>query len=148
MFYFFESIFGIVTQPHCYFCHQPWFTTIRGTETQSPHGIPVDLLDRMRIIPTTPYAVNEMVHILFSNAGRHVMEGMELEDDPLKELRLVGARTSLRHAVQVLTAAKLIAETQGGTKITPDDVQQVDMLFLDGKATSAQMLATTEGIMS
>jgi RuvB-like protein 1 (pontin 52) len=119
-------------------------TTIRGTETKSPHGIPVDLLDRMLIIPTTPYTVDEMVHICQIRA---VTEGMELEDDALKELGLVGARTSLRYAVQMLTPAKLIAETQGRTKITPDDVQQVDMLFLDGKA-SAQMLATTEGFMS
>ena len=119
-------------------------TTIRGTETKSPHGIPVDLLDRMLIIPTTPYTVDEMVHICQIRA---VTEGMELEDDALKELGLVGARTSLRYAVQMLTPAKLIAETQGRTKITPDDVQQVDKLFLDGKA-SAQMLATTEGFMS
>jgi RuvB-like protein 1 (pontin 52) len=119
-------------------------TTIRGTETKSPHGIPVDLLDRMLIIPTTPYTVDEMVHICQIRA---VTEGMELEDDALKELGLVGARTSLRYAVQMLTPAKLIAETQGRTKIIPDDVQQVDKLFLDGKA-SAQMLATAEGFMS
>jgi RuvB-like protein 1 (pontin 52) len=119
-------------------------TTIRGTETKSPHGIPVDLLDRMLIIPTTPYTVDEMVHICQIRA---VTEGMELEDDALKELGLVGARTSLRYAVQMLTPSKLIAETQGRTKITPDDVQQVDKLFLDGKA-SAKMLATSEGFMS
>jgi RuvB-like protein 1 (pontin 52) len=118
-------------------------TTIRGTETKSPHGIPVDLLDRMLIIPTTPYSVDEMVHICQIRA---VTEGMELEDDALKALGLVGARSSLRYAVQMLTPAKLIAETQGRTKITPDDVEQVDKLFLDGKA-SAKMLATSEGFM-
>jgi RuvB-like protein 1 (pontin 52) len=92
--------------------------TIRGTEIKSPHGIPVDLLDRMIIVPTTPCAVNEMVHICQIRA---VTEGMELEDDALKELGLVGARTSLRHAVQMLSPAKLIAETQGRTKIRPDE---------------------------
>ena len=30
-------------------------TRIRGTNYKSPHGIPIDLLDRMVIIPTTPY---------------------------------------------------------------------------------------------
>merc|ERR1712176_1064591 len=29
--------------------------TVRGTEIKSPHGIPVDLLDRMLIIRTIPY---------------------------------------------------------------------------------------------
>jgi len=38
--------------------------TIRGTEMQSPHGIPVDLLDRLLIIKTLPYSVNEIVQIL------------------------------------------------------------------------------------
>jgi RuvB-like protein 1 (pontin 52) len=85
-----------------------------------------------------------MVQICQTRAGT---DGMELEDDALKELGLVGARTSLRHAVQTLTPAKPIAETQGRTKIANDGVQQVDMLFLDGKA-GAQMLATTEGFMS
>jgi RuvB-like protein 1 (pontin 52) len=63
-------------------------TTIRGTETKSPHGIPVDLLDRMLIISTVPYSVDEMVHICQIRA---VAEGMELEDDALKGLGLVGA---------------------------------------------------------
>merc|ERR1712176_49906 len=31
-------------------------TKIRGTDYRSPHGIPIDLLDRMLIITTEPYA--------------------------------------------------------------------------------------------
>merc|ERR1719503_280820 len=31
-------------------------TTIRGTDYKSPHGIPIDLLDRMLIISTQPYS--------------------------------------------------------------------------------------------
>merc|ERR1711991_994295 len=38
--------------------------TIRGTEVLAPHGVPVDLLDRMLIIRTMPYSVEEMVKIL------------------------------------------------------------------------------------
>ena len=30
-------------------------TTIRGTNYKSPHGMPVDLLDRLLIITTNPY---------------------------------------------------------------------------------------------
>ena len=30
----------------------------------SPHGVPLDLLDRMLIIRTMPYSLDEMVHIL------------------------------------------------------------------------------------
>lgn len=37
---------------------------IRGTDMPSPHGIPVDLLDRLVIIRTLPYTPQEMVQIL------------------------------------------------------------------------------------
>lgn len=33
----------------------------RGTDISSPHGIPVDLLDRLVIIRTLPYTPAEMV---------------------------------------------------------------------------------------
>merc|ERR1711943_79936 len=34
--------------------------SVRGTDIVSPHGIPVDLLDRMLIIRTLPYSVEEI----------------------------------------------------------------------------------------
>ena len=39
-------------------------TKIRGTKYRSPHGIPIDLLDRMVIIATQPYEEKEMQHFL------------------------------------------------------------------------------------
>ena len=38
--------------------------TIRGTDLISPHGIPVDLLDRLLIIKTTNYGLEELMKIL------------------------------------------------------------------------------------
>merc|ERR1712216_989761 len=38
--------------------------TIRGTEIVSPHGVPVDLLDRLMIIRTMPYTLEETFQIL------------------------------------------------------------------------------------
>lgn len=35
-------------------------TTIRGTNYKSPHGMPVDLLDRLLIITTNPYEEKEI----------------------------------------------------------------------------------------
>ena len=37
---------------------------IRGTKYRSPHGIPIDLLDRMVIIATQPYNDKELKEIL------------------------------------------------------------------------------------
>lgn len=39
-------------------------TRIRGTNYKSPHGIPLDLLDRMVIIATQPYEETDLKEIL------------------------------------------------------------------------------------
>jgi RuvB-like protein 2 len=39
-------------------------TKIRGTQYKSPHGIPIDLLDRLLIISTEPYSEKEIRLIL------------------------------------------------------------------------------------
>ena len=41
-----------------------FFFRIRGTNQQSPHGIPIDLLDRLLIITTKPYELDEIKQIL------------------------------------------------------------------------------------
>eukprot|EP01082_Thalassiosira_pseudonana_P012469 g11196.t1 g11196 contig5:345462-347059(-) len=105
---------------------------IRGTDVLSPHGIPVDLLDRMLIIRTLPYNSDEMVQILNLRAS---VEGIEVEESALRLLSEIGSRTSLRYAVQMLTPARIVAETAGRTAIGEEDVKEVDTLFLDGKAS-------------
>merc|ERR1712048_1539676 len=67
--------------------------TIRGTDIVSPHGIPVDLLDRLVIIRTMPYAVDEIVQVI---GIRCTTEGLTIEDDALVLLGEIGANTSLR----------------------------------------------------
>lgn len=116
---------------------------IRGTDIVAPHGIPVDLLDRMLIVRTMPYSHEEMVQILAIRAG---VEGIEMEDDALEGLGKLGASSSLRYAVQMLTPARILAETCGRTKIGKADIGEVDQLFFDGKA-SAKFLAKSEGYM-
>jgi RuvB-like protein 2 len=39
-------------------------TRIRGTKYESAHGIPMDLLDRLLIISTTPYAAEDLGNII------------------------------------------------------------------------------------
>lgn len=119
-------------------------TTIRGTDLKAPHGIPIDVLDRMLIIPTFPYKADEMVAICQIRAST---EGMELQPEALQLLGVIAQRSSLRYAIQLLTPSKLMADTHGRETIQVSDIEDVDALFLDGKA-SAQMLATTEGFMA
>jgi len=48
------------TAPIVIFATNRGITNIRGTNYKSPHGIPVDLLDRSLIITTVPYDEKEM----------------------------------------------------------------------------------------
>ena len=55
--------------------------TIRGTNMVSPHGIPVDLLDRLLIIKTTTYGIDELMKIL---AIRASTENIKLTPEALQ----------------------------------------------------------------
>ena len=118
--------------------------TVRGTDVLSPHGIPVDLLDRMLIIRTMPYSVEEMIQIV---SIRATTENLETDEEALAIMGEIGARTSLRYAVQLLTPSRIIAQTAGREIITAVDVEEVDELFKDAKA-SAKLLAASEGYLT
>ena len=118
--------------------------TIRGTDIVSPHGVPVDLLDRMLILRTMPYSLEEIVQIMSIRAET---ESLDIEDDAVAALGEIGIRTSLRYAVQMLTPSRILAETNGRDSINLCDVDEVDDLFFDAKA-SAAVLATSEGYLA
>ena len=63
---------------------------------RSPHGIPVDLLDRLLIIRTMPYNLKEIVQIL---AIRCATENIDIEEEALAHLASIGTTTSLRFVV-------------------------------------------------
>ena len=66
----------------------------RGTEDViAPHGIPVDLLDRILIIRTLPYALEDIRSIVQIRART---EGLTLADDALNFMADSGVKTSLR----------------------------------------------------
>ena len=117
MFYVSESCFGILHLSDCYFCHESRHVYdqvrghlvfylllfdsygsshfFRGTEdVVAPHGIPVDLLDRLLIIRTLPYTQEEMQTIINIRAKT---EGIRLSEDASLYLAEVGTRTSLRY---------------------------------------------------
>merc|ERR1712072_1170893 len=116
--------------------------TIKGTEVLAPHGVPVDLLDRMLIIRTMPYSVEEMVKILSIRAAT---ENLTLDEDALARLGEIGSGTTLRYANQMLTPSRILAQTNGKDQISLDDVEEIDELFFDAKA-SAKILAEQEAL--
>merc|ERR1712154_11930 len=68
-------------------------TKIRGTQYTSPHGLPLDLLDRTIIIPTTQYDEKELKQIL---KIRTEEEDAEISDEALTVLTKIANETSLR----------------------------------------------------
>jgi len=71
-------------------------TKIRGTEYKSPHGIPLDLLDRLLIITTVPYNEKEIRQILEIRCEE---EDVEMTEDAKELLTKIGVETSLRYAI-------------------------------------------------
>lgn len=57
----------------------------------------------------------------------------------MAHLATIGTKTSLRYVVQMITPAFVLAETLGKTKISKDEVMEINSLFFDGK-TSARIL--------
>ena len=116
---------------------------IRGTDVSSPHGVPLDLLDRMLIIRTMPYSVEEMVQIIKIRAEA---ESIKLMEDAISRLGEIGPETSLRYSVQLLTPSRILAETQGRSEVSVDDIEETKNLFNDAKR-SALALAQSEGYL-
>lgn len=110
--------------------------SIRGTDIVSPHGMPTDLLDRVLIIRTMSYTIEEIMQIVDIRAR---MEGVSITQSALTKLGEVGSATSLRYVVQLLTPSLIVAQTNGRDSITEDDVAIVNDLFHDAKQ-SAKLL--------
>ncbi|KAK3018797.1 hypothetical protein RJ639_005035 [Escallonia herrerae] len=109
---------------------------VRGTDMTSPHGIPVDLLDRLVIIRTETYGPAEMIQIL---AIRAQVEELLIDEESLAFLGELGQQASLRHAVQLLSPASVVAKMNGRDSICKADLEEVNSLYLDAKS-SARLL--------
>ncbi|XP_025085059.1 ruvB-like 2 [Pomacea canaliculata] len=111
-------------------------TRIRGTQYMSPHGVPIDLLDRLLIVSTSPYEEKEIKQILKIRCEE---EDVDMSDDALTVLTRIGMETSLRYAIQLITTAHLVCRKRKGTEVDVDDIKRVYSLFLD-ESRSTQFL--------
>lgn len=134
---------------------------LRGTDFTSPHGVPIDLLDRLLIIRTSTYSTAEMKSIL---AVRAEVEEISVDEEALEGLSQIGEQTSLRYnglippdsffsfdlvgmrryAVQLLTPCKVLALTNGRDAVCSDDIVEINELFFDAKQ-SARILSENAG---
>ncbi len=115
---------------------------IRGSDIKSPHGIPLDFLDRLLIISTSAYTTREIGQILSVRCSE---EDVAVEDDAAAELVRIASTVSLRYAMQLITVASHIAirrsqaagSSSKGSGVHLSDVQRAFALFLDEKRSAA-----------
>jgi len=108
--------------------------TIKGTEDiVSPHGMPMDLLDRIMIIKMLPYSAEDMMQILKIRADT---ESIPVDEEALTKLSEIGTETTLRYIVQMLTPAFLLARIAGKEAVGIDEVEEIQELFMDAKTSA------------
>jgi len=108
-------------------------TKIRGTNYESAHGLPIDLLDRLLIIPTKPYQEKELQHILKIRCEE---EDVNLQEDAANLLTKTAVETSLRYAMQMITSAAIVARKRKSQEVTKKDIKKIYTLFLDEKRST------------
>ncbi|NJE12280.1 RuvB-like helicase [Thermococcus sp. LS2] len=115
-------------------------TKIRGTDIESPHGIPIDMLDRLLIINTEPYKKEEIREIVKIRARE---EGIEISDEAVEYLAELGEKTSLRYAVQLLAPASILAN---GKRVEKEHIMKAEEYFADIKR-SINYVENLEGML-
>ncbi|MCX8172895.1 MAG: RuvB-like helicase [Archaeoglobaceae archaeon] len=112
------------------------FSRIRGTDIIAPHGIPLDLLDRLLIITTEPYSREEIKTIIDIRA---IEMGVLLDERAMERLTDIGEKMSLRYAVQLLAPANEFAKLRNSGKIELQDVERAVSIFSDVSQSSAYL---------
>ncbi len=105
-------------------------TKIYGTDVEAPHGIPLDILDRLLIIPVRPYTREEIREII---RIRSEEEEVSLSSDALELLADLGVKYSLRYSIQLLRPAGVVAARRGRKEVRAEDVAEASGLFIDTK---------------
>ena len=101
---------------------------IRGTNYRSPHGLPLDFLDRVVIISTHAYDSDEMRQIL---AIRVQEEDVDVTPNALALLTKIGEETGLRYASNLITTSTLLSQKRKAKAVDIEDVQRSHQLFYD-----------------
>jgi RuvB-like protein 2 len=103
-------------------------TRIRGTTYRSPHGLPLDFLDRVVIVSTQPYSPEEISQII---AIRAQEEEVDLHPDALALLTKIGQESGLRYASNIITTSTLLSQKRKAKEVGIEDVQRSYKLFYD-----------------
>ncbi|KIO07142.1 hypothetical protein M404DRAFT_14984 [Pisolithus tinctorius Marx 270] len=114
---------------------------IRGTNVRSPHGLPVDLLDRVLIVSTRPYSEEEIQQIIQIRCEE---EDVTLTSDSLNVLTSMASSTTLRYALNLISCAQMISRKRKAEQVSVEDLRRAYTYFMDEKR-SVQWLKEQQG---
>jgi RuvB-like protein 2 len=112
-------------------------TTIRGTSYRSPHGIPLDLLDRLLIIPTKPYTDKEIASILRIRCEE---EEVDMAAEAAELLTKIAKQSTLRYAMHMILVAGLAAKQRKAGEVEVTDIRRVFNLFSDLRRSTSFLM--------
>ncbi len=113
---------------------------IRGTDYRSPHGLPLDFLDRVVIINTHPYSGDEIKQILTIRAQE---EEVDVSPDALALLTKIGQEAGLRYSSNLISTSQLVSAKRKAKQVSVEDVQRSFQLFYDS-ARSVKFVSDSE----
>jgi len=116
---------------------------IRGTKFRSPHGLPVDLLDRVLIVSTKPYSEEDIQQIIQIRCQE---EDVQLTSDATSVLTSMGMQTTLRYALNLISCAQVVARKRKAEKVDVEDLRRAYTYFMDEKR-SVQWLKEQQGTL-
>ncbi|OBZ68415.1 RuvB-like helicase 2 [Grifola frondosa] len=114
---------------------------IRGTKFRSPHGLPVDLLDRVLIVSTQPYTPEDIAQIIKIRCEE---EDVSLSNDALEVLTKMSTETTLRYALNIISCAQMLARKRRAEQVSTDDIRRAYGYFFDEKR-SVQWIKEQQG---
>ncbi|KAJ2924354.1 hypothetical protein H1R20_g9770, partial [Candolleomyces eurysporus] len=114
---------------------------IRGTKFRSPHGLPVDLLDRVLIVSTKPYEENEIQQIIKIRCQE---EDVQLTQEAVDVLTSMARQTTLRYALNLISCAQIVAKKRKSEQVDVADLRRAYTYFMDEKR-SVQWLKEQQG---
>ncbi|KAF5332722.1 hypothetical protein D9611_005315 [Ephemerocybe angulata] len=116
---------------------------IRGTKFRSPHGLPVDLLDRVLIVSTRPYVDEEIRQII---SIRCQEEDVQLTPEATDVLTSMALQTTLRYALNLISCAQVCAKKRKAEEVDVEDLRRAYTYFMDEKR-SVQWLKEQQGVL-
>lgn len=130
---------------------------IRGTKFRSPHGLPIDLLDRVLIVSTTRYSEAEIREIV---GIRCEEEDVKLSAEAVGVLTSMAMQTTLRwalsfserkvlmgwnrYALNLISCAQIVARKRKSETVEVEDLRRAYTYFMDEKR-SVQWLKEQQG---